>query len=228
MCSGSARIWDEKGLLVGKCPHRPRPRSTGRRRSRRSWRRWCPAGSTTTRSSPVEGEGSCKDGTRDGHWSESVLGNELMTGFLIGRLQPAQRHHQRVAARLGLRGQRRAERPLYRALRAAAALRTGAAAADRLHELHVPDADHRHGQPRQDDAGHRSLTAARSADGNKKAPGITPGRLLRCRVLSGCYRSSSASAPTSGPARPRRLPPPEAAAAARSPPAAPCSISAYR
>jgi hypothetical protein len=43
----------------------------------------------------VEGEGTY-DGTRDGHWSESVMGNELMTGFLSSGYQSPERHYQRV------------------------------------------------------------------------------------------------------------------------------------
>ncbi len=31
---------------------------------------------------PVEGTGTCPDGTRDSHWSESAMDNELMTGFV--------------------------------------------------------------------------------------------------------------------------------------------------
>ena len=37
---------------------------------------------------PVEGEGTCNDGTRDGHWSEAVMGNELMTGFINSGSNP--------------------------------------------------------------------------------------------------------------------------------------------
>jgi hypothetical protein len=35
---------------------------------------------------PVEGLGA--DGTRDGHWRESVFGNELMTGYISGPTNP--------------------------------------------------------------------------------------------------------------------------------------------
>lgn len=38
---------------------------------------------------PVENTGG--QGTREGHWRETVLGNELMTGFLSGSSQPFSR-----------------------------------------------------------------------------------------------------------------------------------------
>jgi subtilisin-like proprotein convertase family protein len=40
---------------------------------------------------PVPVENSGGPGTRDGHWRESVLGNELLTGFLSGATRPISR-----------------------------------------------------------------------------------------------------------------------------------------
>ena len=79
---GFGTIWDEKELLVGKCRllhalvHRAVVTAGVHGGPR------CRAGCTATRSSRSKAQGTCRDGTRDGHWSESVLGNELMTGYI--------------------------------------------------------------------------------------------------------------------------------------------------
>jgi Leishmanolysin len=44
-----------------------------------------------TEASPVPIENTGGAGTREGHWRESVFGNELMTGFLSGSSQPFSR-----------------------------------------------------------------------------------------------------------------------------------------
>jgi hypothetical protein len=84
----------------------------------------------------VEGEGSCNDGTRDGHWSESVMGNELMTGFLNNSSNPLSAITSASLRDLGYVVNDVPSDP-YTVPSVSAALRTGAAA-DRVHELHVP------------------------------------------------------------------------------------------
>lgn len=87
---GIGANWEGKGLLVGACPTGSlRPYFTGAS-SRQAF-----VGSLTTAFTdsivPVEGSvgglgvtaSPCPaDGTRDSHWSESALGNELMTGYV--------------------------------------------------------------------------------------------------------------------------------------------------
>ena len=107
---GFGTIWDEKNLLVGACPTSSTPSFVGQSSQEGFVAALVPGGVYNNPITPVEGEGTCNDGTRDGHWSESVMGNELMTGFLNGGSNPAERHHQRVTAGPGLRRERRAER----------------------------------------------------------------------------------------------------------------------
>ena len=85
---GFGTLWDEKGLLVGKCPASTTPSFSGPSSQQGFLAALVPGGVYNDPITPVEGEGSCDDGTRDGHWSESVMGNELMTGFLSPTSNP--------------------------------------------------------------------------------------------------------------------------------------------
>jgi hypothetical protein len=71
---GIGTIWAEKGLLTG--AGGPDPRFTGAQATAA----YDAIFGTTESSVPVENTGG--PGTRDAHWRESVLGNELMTSFL--------------------------------------------------------------------------------------------------------------------------------------------------
>lgn len=76
---GIGTHWAAQGLLVGECTSSV-PYFTGP-----SARNAFVAARTTAFPDsivPVEGEGTCPNGTRDGHWRESVMDNELMTGYI--------------------------------------------------------------------------------------------------------------------------------------------------
>lgn len=72
---GIGTIWTELGLLQG--AGTANPVFTGQRAMREFG---VLAGMNGPTPVPVENTGG--DGTRDGHWRESVFGSELMTGFL--------------------------------------------------------------------------------------------------------------------------------------------------
>ena len=93
---GFGTIWDEKNLLIGPCPTSSTPSFNGPSSQQGFVAALVPGGVYSNPIVPVEGEGTCNDGTRDGHWSESVFGNELMTGFIERWRQPAQCHYQRA------------------------------------------------------------------------------------------------------------------------------------
>lgn len=84
---GIGTIWTDLNLLQGACPASTKPYFTGPS-SQQAFLAALPPGVSPTRPIvPVEGQGDCGGGTRDGHWSEAVFGNELMTGF-IGTTNP--------------------------------------------------------------------------------------------------------------------------------------------
>ena len=66
---------------------------------------------------PVENSGG--PGTADGHWRESVFGNELMTGYLNGGANPLSRVTVGSLADLGYQVNYRRRRPVHPAGRAA-------------------------------------------------------------------------------------------------------------
>lgn len=135
---GFGTIWDEKHLLVGKCPTSSTPSYNGPSSQQAFVAALLPGVVYTNPIVPVEGAGSCNDGTRDGHWSESVMGNELMTGFLQGGVpNPLSAITTASLRDLGYVVNDAAS-DSYTVPMAAAALRTGMAESDRLRELHVP------------------------------------------------------------------------------------------
>jgi len=133
---GFGTIWDEKGLLVGACPTSSTPSFIGQSSQEGFVAALVPGGVYDNPITPVEGEGTCNDGTRDGHWSESVMGNELMTGFLSSGTNPLSAITSASLRDMGYTVNDVPSDP-YTVPSVSAALRTGAAA-DRLHELHVP------------------------------------------------------------------------------------------
>ncbi|MCG8407250.1 MAG: hypothetical protein MI923_18790 [Phycisphaerales bacterium] len=80
---GIGTIWDDKGLLVG-CPT-ANPVFLGEA-AMREFATLTGGGITPV---PVANTGG--PGTRCGHWRESILGNELMTGFLNTGINPLSR-----------------------------------------------------------------------------------------------------------------------------------------
>jgi hypothetical protein len=72
---GIGTLWQRKGLLEGGGTSNPQFRGTGAVGEYRRLRRGERDGGV-----PVESTGG--PGTADGHWRESVLGNELMSGFV--------------------------------------------------------------------------------------------------------------------------------------------------
>jgi hypothetical protein len=81
---GIGTLWEEFGLLVGRGTSDPfftGPSAGGAFLS-------ATAAGTTFSGSPVPVENQGGLGTRDSHWRESILGNELMTGFLNNGVNP--------------------------------------------------------------------------------------------------------------------------------------------
>src|SRR5918994_30684 len=81
---GMGTLWEEMGLLQGAGTANPVFTGSNAAREFASL-----IGSDTPTPVPVENEDGV--GTRDGHWRETVFGNELMTGFLSGSLRPLSR-----------------------------------------------------------------------------------------------------------------------------------------
>jgi len=132
---GFGTIWEDKRLLIGACPTSSTPSFNGPSSQQGFLAALVPGGIYTDPIVPVEGDGACGDGTRDGHWSESVLGNELMTGYLQSGSNPLSAI---TSASLRDMGYVVNDVPsdAYTVPSVTAALRTGTAA-EKLHELHV-------------------------------------------------------------------------------------------
>jgi hypothetical protein len=81
---GIGTLWEDKGLLEG--AGTANPRFTGAKAMREFG---VLTGENTPTEVPVENTGGA--GTRDGHWRDSVFGNELMTGFLSPGTNPLSR-----------------------------------------------------------------------------------------------------------------------------------------
>jgi subtilisin-like proprotein convertase family protein len=81
---GIGTLWQAKNLLVG--PGSPNPRFTGRN-AMGEFAALINASALT----PVPVANTGGQGTRDGHWRESVFGSELMTGFLNPAFNPLSR-----------------------------------------------------------------------------------------------------------------------------------------
>ena len=75
---GIGTIWPEKNLLLGAGGLDPQFTGTSAIAAYRAL-----GGSGNV---PVENEG--EEGTRDGHWRETVFGNELMSGYVSGTPNP--------------------------------------------------------------------------------------------------------------------------------------------
>ena len=134
---GFGTIWDEKGLLVGACPASSTPSFSGPSSQQGFLAALVPGGVYNDPITPVEGEGSCNDGTRDGHWSESVMGNELMTGFLNSTSNPLSAITSASLRDFGYVVNDAPSDP-YTVPSVSAALRAGTAAAgQQLHEMPV-------------------------------------------------------------------------------------------
>ena len=131
---GFGTIWDEKGLLIGKCPLSSTPSFNGPSSQQAFLAALVPTGVYADPITPVEGDGACSDGTRDGHWSESVMGNELMTGFLNQGSNPLSAITSASLRDLGYVVNDAPSDP-YTVPSVPAALRTGGTAANRINEL---------------------------------------------------------------------------------------------
>ena len=88
---GLGTLWQYKGLLSGAGTADPRFIGAG------AVREWNALGGV----GPVPVENTGGAGTRDGHWRESVLKNELMTGFLNSGVNPLSRESIASFADLG-------------------------------------------------------------------------------------------------------------------------------
>ncbi|MDQ4087128.1 MAG: leishmanolysin [Pseudomonadota bacterium] len=82
-CLGIGTLWQEMGLITG--AGGPDPVFTGTR----AIAEYSALTGETEQSIPVENTGGA--GTRDGHWRDSVFGNEMMTGFISSRGNPISR-----------------------------------------------------------------------------------------------------------------------------------------
>ncbi len=132
---GFGTIWDDKGLLVGACPTSSTPSFIGQSSQQGFLAAIVPGGVYSDPIVPVEGDGACGDGTRDGHWSESVMGNELMTGFLSAGTNPLSAITSASLRDMGYVVNDVPSDP-YTVPSVAPALRTGTAApGQKLHEL---------------------------------------------------------------------------------------------
>ena len=82
---GIGTLWNLKALTVGTCEDTEptnKPYFTGGS-ARQAFRSVLGTGVAWTDSMvPLEGEGACFNGTRDGHPSEAIFKNELMTGYI--------------------------------------------------------------------------------------------------------------------------------------------------
>lgn len=134
---GISDLWEEKELLLGKCPTSSTPSFVGQSSQQAFIAALLPAANFSDPIVPVEGEGTCSDGTRDGHWSESAMGNELMTGFL-SQTNPLSAISSAALRDMGYTVNDVPSDP-YTVPLGAAALRTGAAApaGDRIHEMEL-------------------------------------------------------------------------------------------
>ncbi len=80
-CIGIGTLWSSMGLLEGEGTANPVFIGVN---AMREWGNLSGAG----RPMPVPVANTGGPGTREGHWRESVFGNELMTGFLDGGINP--------------------------------------------------------------------------------------------------------------------------------------------
>ena len=83
-CIGIGTLWSSMGLLEGEGTANPVFIGVN---AMREWGNLSGAG----RPMPVPVANTGGPGTREGHWRESVFGNELMTGFLGGGINPLSR-----------------------------------------------------------------------------------------------------------------------------------------
>jgi len=90
---GIGSVWTEKHDLVGS--KTANPRFLGKQADAE----WVKLSGLAPKSLPVENHGG--PGTRNAHWRETVFGNELMTGFLSGDVQPLSRMTVASLADLG-------------------------------------------------------------------------------------------------------------------------------
>ena len=81
---GLGTLWEQLGLLRGAGTDNPTFTGSAARAEYREL-----LGAARPLPVPVANTGG--PGTREGHWRESVFGNELMTGFLSGERQPLSR-----------------------------------------------------------------------------------------------------------------------------------------
>lgn len=81
---GHGTVWQRKALLVGAGTFNPQFLGTAAMREFGVLR-----GTNTPEPVPVANRGG--PGTRDGHWRESVFGNELLTGRINGGINPVSR-----------------------------------------------------------------------------------------------------------------------------------------
>jgi len=77
---GIGSVWENQGLLEGKGGADPFFNGANAKTA------FTGMGGTLVNGVPVENTGG--EGTRDGHWRDSVFGNELMTGFISGAGNP--------------------------------------------------------------------------------------------------------------------------------------------
>jgi hypothetical protein len=132
---GFGTIWEDKQLLVGACPASSTPSFIGQSSQQGFLAALVPGGVYSNPIVPVEGDGACGDGTRDGHWSESVMRNELMTGFLSAGTNPLSAITSASLRDMGYVVNDVPSDP-YTVPSVTASLRAGAAAAgQKLHEL---------------------------------------------------------------------------------------------
>ena len=138
---GIGTLWRAKGLTVGTCDPvngggSNKPFFTGGS-ARQAFQSALGAGVVWSDSTvPLEGNGSCFDGTRDGHPSEPIFVNELMTGYIDPVSNPLSAVSASFLRDLGLTVNDLAADP-YTLPYGLAAARMTTAGGTKLNEMHV-------------------------------------------------------------------------------------------
>ena len=131
---GFGTLWADLMLLVGACPESTTPSFKGSSSQQAFLAALQPGIAYPNPIVPVEGEGACDNGTRDGHWSESALGSELMTGYVQLGSNPLSAITSASLRDMGYIVNDAPSDP-YTVPTPLAGLRTGAAAGLKLHEM---------------------------------------------------------------------------------------------
>jgi hypothetical protein len=138
---GIGTLWTDKGLTVGTCDPNTgvgsrKPFFTGGSARQAFFGSLGTGVAWTDPAVPLEGEGTCFNGTRDGHPSETIFVNELMTGYIDPVSNPLSAVSASFLRDLGFKVNDLAADP-YTVPYGLAALRMNKAGGVQLNEMHV-------------------------------------------------------------------------------------------